>query len=64
MAKGRSNHIDTFLASRYTGEIDPQYIGTKFEVPIEKYYDSQWKFADIACNHDKGVLNFEVFTKK
>lgn len=34
VAKGRPSHIDTFMISNYTGEIDPKYIGPKFELPL------------------------------
>ena len=64
VAKGRRNYLDTILITKYSGEIDARLLGSKLEVPLEKYYDLKWKSEDIPCaitKDQKGVINFEIY---
>jgi hypothetical protein len=41
--KGRKNHIDTLLISKFSGDIQKKYIGPRLHVPIENYYNLTWR---------------------
>lgn len=66
--KGGRNYIDTLLISKFTAEnIDSKYIGPKFAVPIDKFYQPVWKSVSFPCemsNGQKGHLNMEIHTLK
>ena len=67
VAKGRRNHLDTILITKYSGEIDQRLMGSRLEVPLEKYYDLKWRSEDIPCaisQTQRGVINFEIYVAK
>lgn len=48
------NHIDTLLLTKFTGDIDKKYIGTKFDVNVDKYYKMEWKSEPLPSDLSNG----------
>jgi hypothetical protein len=61
------NHIDTLLISRLTGDVDQKFIGPKFTLPLEEFYELTWQSEAFPCDistGQKGFLTMEVYTPK